>query len=122
MGEVDVLSKLKEEIESYDVQIEAILEDLASGAIREHEVEVRNRLRTTLATYKRGRAEVVRAYHATNQDLNIKNELLLTRIDRMKEEIKQMANSKGDQFVKVDNIISYLSGLRGEFESEEDDI
>lgn len=122
MGEVDVLAKLKEEIESYDVQIEAILEDLASEAIRDHEVEVRNRLRTTLATYKRGRADAVRAYHATNQDLNVKNELLLTRIDRMKEEIKQMANSKGDQFVKVDNIISYLSGLRGEFESEEDDI
>lgn len=122
MGEVDVLSKLKEEIESYDQQIEAILEDLASDAIREHEVEVRNRLRTTLATYKRGRAEVVRAYHATYQDLNVKNELLLTRIDRMKEEIKQMAKSKGDQFVKIDNIMSYLTGIRGEFESEEDDI
>lgn len=121
MADLDVLKKLAEEVESYDEQIEAILGDLASGVIREHEVEVRDKLRTTLATYKRGRADAIRAYHAAYQDLNIKNDLLLIRIDRMKEEIRQMANSEGDQFVKIDNIVSYLSGIRGEFESEEEE-
>lgn len=62
--EVDVLKKLKEEIEEYDEVIKSTNEDISS--LDSYEMELRDKLRGRISTLKRGRTEALRVYQATS--------------------------------------------------------
>lgn len=64
MKELDVLAKLKREIEEYDDIIESINKDIEET--EPYEISLRDKLQGRIATLKRGRTEAVRVYQDTS--------------------------------------------------------
>ena len=62
--EIDVLKKLREEIEEYDEVIKSTNEDISE--LDTYEMELRDKLRGRISTLKRGRTEALRVYQATS--------------------------------------------------------
>ena len=64
-NELDVLKKLEVEIDEYDTMIASIMEDIERTD--DYEIELRDKLRSRIATLKRGRTEALRVYNFTSE-------------------------------------------------------
>ncbi len=64
-NELDILKKLEIEIEEYDTIIDSVNRDIEQTD--DYEIELRDKLRSRIATLKRGRTEALRVYNFTSE-------------------------------------------------------
>lgn len=108
---VDVLDRLREDLESLDREIESIDVDLLNYCDDDiwDRDEIRS-LRTLKSRYRRDKVSLLKQYHSINQDLTYRNREIESRIKKMESEILMM-DSVRDAINDGKRILNYVDHM-----------
>lgn len=105
---MDVLKDITSQIRKVDKDIRQLEKTLSH--VNEKDVKTITTMMNTLTKVRSNRADLTKSYHAANQDINLRNEEIKQRIDKMRAEIKFMSE-QGEGMVKVDKILDYINNM-----------
>lgn len=107
---MDILDKVSKDIREVEEKIELVNKSLGSGYIHPGDIKTINSLMSTHRGYVSERTKLTELLHKVTQDINVKNEEIRGRIQKMKAEIELIASSgKGE--IAITSVLLKLNDM-----------